>query len=68
VYLANERSLVYVDDLGMRWVTAVWPAPPSSGVRTIMKNKNSALGQSCDNPPPTITAKRLGIRRYDPPT
>jgi hypothetical protein len=33
-----------------------------------MKNKNSARGQSCDNPPPRITAKRLGIRRYDPPT
>jgi len=46
VYLANERSLVYVDDLGMRWVTAVWPAPPFSGVRTSMENKMSALGHS----------------------
>ena len=25
LYLANDRSLVYVDDLSMRWVTAVWP-------------------------------------------
>jgi hypothetical protein len=25
VYLENKRDPVYVDDLEMRWVTAVWP-------------------------------------------
>ena len=25
VYLENKRDLVYIDDLEMRWITAVWP-------------------------------------------